>query len=280
MKVPVVITAAGPAHGHLLYQTLVTPENQRLTMARFILDLVEDSAQRIAFVVSPESADSIRTLVGNASVPVTFIEQPEPLGYADALYRAKDFASGEALLHLVGDHFYLAEQPLPPKSLIARLVSLYEREQASISAVQPTRESLIGSFGAVAGPAIAHHDSMPVYQVEQVHEKPTPTEAEQFLVSPGLRTGHYLCFFGIHLFTPGLMQILDTEYFSCGLLPSSISEALQFLARRERYLACVLPGRRLDLGAKYGLLQAQLALSLQGPDRGDVLELMLELLAR
>jgi UTP--glucose-1-phosphate uridylyltransferase len=277
MKVPVVITAAGPSHSHLLHQTIVTPENQRLTMARFLLDLVQDAAQRIAFVVSPESASSIRALIGEqSSAPVTLIEQPEPRGYAHALFQARDFIAGEPFLHLVGDHFYLAQPPEPPKSLIARLLDLFEREQASISAVQATRESMIGSFGAAAGPAIAPH----LYQVETIREKPTPTEAEQFLVSPGLRAGQYLCFFGIHLFTPGLMRILDEEFFSQGRRPSSVSEALQLLAQRERYLACVLPGQRFDLGSKFGLLQAQLALSLQGPDRGDVLELVLELLAR
>ena len=280
MKVPVVITAAGPTHRSLLHQTLVLPENQHLTMARFLLDLVQDAAQRVAFIVSPESAVSIRHLLGGDGPPVTLIEQKEPLGYAHALYLARDFAAGEPLLHLVGDHFYLADPPDPPRQLIAKLLSIFEREQASVSAVQSTRESLIGSFGAVAGPAVGTHGTVPLYQVETIREKPTPTEAEQDLVSPGLRAGHYLCFFGIHLFTPALMQLLEQEYFSQGRRPASLSEAMQTLAQRERYLAAVLPGRRFNLGSQYGLLQAQLALSLQGPDRETILALLVELLAR
>lgn len=276
VKLPVVITAAGPSHSHLLHQTLATPENQRLTIARFLLDLVAQSAQRVAFVVSPGSADSIRALTAGHDLPVTLIEQSEPRGYANALYQARDFTAGEPFLHLVGDHFYLAQQSYPQHSLISALVSIFEREQASISAVQPTREALIGSFGTVAGPAAGQHDGRALYQIETVREKPTPTEAEQYLVAPGLRAGQYLCFFGVHLFTPEVMRILHENQSQS----RSVSDALQTLAQRERYLGYVLPGSRFDLGSKYGLLQAQLAMCLQSQDRAEVVELMLELLAR
>jgi UTP--glucose-1-phosphate uridylyltransferase len=274
VKLPVVITAAGPSHSHLLHQTLATPENQRLTIARFLLDLVADSAQRVALIVSPGSADSIRALTAGHELPVTLIEQKEPRGYANALAQARDFTAGEPFLHLVGDHFYLAQPSYPQHSLISALVSIFEREQASISAVQPTREALIGSFGTVAGPAVGQHDGRAIYQIEAIREKPTPTEAEQFLVAPGLRAGQYLCFFGVHLFTPELMTILNTGQHA------TVSDALQALAQRERYLGYVLPGRRFDLGSKYGLLQAQLAMCLQSQDRAEVVEMMLELLAR
>ena len=274
MKVPVVITAAGPAHRHLLHQTLVTPGHQRLSMARFFLDLVEDCAQRVAFVISPDAAASLAGLPSS----VHLIEQTESRGYAHALYQARHFVAGEPFLHLVGDHFYL-QDPSAQKGLVQTLVSLYEAERSSISAVHPTREALLHSFGAVAGPALSSSGATKLYQVETVLEKPTPTVAEQELISPGLRAGHYLCFFGIHLFTPALLSILD-EYFSQGRAPSSLAEILQLLAQRERYLAAILPGRRFDLGSPYGLLQAQLALSLQSPDREEILTLLLELIAR
>ena len=51
------------------------------------------------------------------------------------------------------------------------------------------------------------------------------------------------------------------------------------LARQEQYLAIEDEGRRYDLGAPYGLLIAQLALALNGRDRGEVLSQMLELFA-
>ncbi|HEY6229054.1 MAG TPA: UTP--glucose-1-phosphate uridylyltransferase, partial [Verrucomicrobiae bacterium] len=51
------------------------------------------------------------------------------------------------------------------------------------------------------------------------------------------------------------------------------------LAQRERYLAYELPGRRYNLGVKFGLLNAQLALSLSGNDREEVLAQLVEALA-
>ena len=38
--------------------------------------------------------------------------------------------------------------------------------------------------------------------IDKVIEKPTPTIAEQKLIIPGLRAGHYLCFFGMHVLSP------------------------------------------------------------------------------
>jgi UTP--glucose-1-phosphate uridylyltransferase len=54
---------------------------------------------------------------------------------------------------------------------------------------------------------------------------------------------------------------------------------LNDIAQRQRYLALELDGRRYDIGVRYGLLNAQLALALAGKDRADVLANMVELLA-
>jgi len=59
-----------------------------------------------------------------------------------------------------------------------------------------------------------------------------------------------------------------------------LTTALNKLAKRERYLACELRGRRYDIGVKYGLLTAQLAIALAGGDRNEVLADLVELLAR
>ena len=56
--------------------------------------------------------------------------------------------------------------------------------------------------------------------------------------------------------------------------------ALAELASRERCLAYDLPGRRYNMGVKFGLLNAQLALALAGHDREEVLAQLVELLAQ
>jgi len=111
-------------------------------------------------------------------------------------------------------------------------------------------------------------------------EKPTPTEAEQRLIVPGLRAGHYLCFFGMHVLTPMVMELLHEEIAHSKDRSIHLTSALSKLARRERYLASELQGRRYDIGVKYGLLTAQLALALNGPDRDEILTHLVELLAQ
>ena len=59
----------------------------------------------------------------------------------------------------------------------------------------------------------------------------------------------------------------------------TVSTALAELAGREQYLAFEEKGHRYDVGAKYGLFQAQFALALEGKDRETVLAQVVELLA-
>jgi UTP--glucose-1-phosphate uridylyltransferase len=118
-----------------------------------------------------------------------------------------------------------------------------------------------------------------LYRVETVIEKPTPTEAEQKLAVPGIRAGYYLCFFGMHVLAPAVFDILGSQLAAEPSLHISLSSALAELARQSQYLALEEPRRRYNLGAHYGLLTAQLALALSGPERADVLAQLVELLA-
>ena len=103
-------------------------------------------------------------------------------------------------------------------------------------------------------------------------------ETELASLVPGLRAGHYLCFFGLHVFTPGIMDIL-AHMAGQDRDGVTLSRALALLAAQERYLALERPWFRYDVGVQYGLLIAQLALALSGRDRDLVLTQLLELLA-
>jgi UTP--glucose-1-phosphate uridylyltransferase len=284
MPFSAVITAAAPNQRHLLHQTLAGPEGRLSTLAHFALELLlpegqEPLVDRVAFVIPAGDRERFAELTGaTTGRHVELIEQPSPNGYVDAVYQARHFVGNDPFLHMVGDHFYLAHRG-HPSHLAAELIAAYREEGSTITAVQPTRESLLGSFGAIGGNPINTAAGRLLYQVETVVEKPTPTQAEQSLVVSGLRAGHYLCFFGMHVFSPALMLLLD-EAQAAGEMPKSLSAAMDTLSKRERVLATVLPGSRFDLGAPYGILQAQLALALNGPNREDVLAMMLELLAK
>jgi UTP--glucose-1-phosphate uridylyltransferase len=87
----------------------------------------------------------------------------------------------------------------------------------------------------------------------------------------------------MHVLTPGVMELLGqtvAEATSAGAdEPIMLTPALEKLAQRERYLAMELDGTRYNIGVKYGMLQAQLALAISGNDREEILAWLVELLA-
>ncbi|HEU5089576.1 MAG TPA: sugar phosphate nucleotidyltransferase, partial [Roseiflexaceae bacterium] len=224
--------------------------------------------------IAPGDGAAYTEAAGEHAGQLRFVEQHAARGYGHAVLCARDFVGDQPFLHLVGDHLYLsgAEQ-----GCAQQLVAVAASEACSVSAVQPTRESMLPYYGVIGGHRLSGNRDL--YAVERVREKPTPTAAEQDLIVPGLRAGHYLCFFGMHVLTPTVMAILSDMVGNSGERPVSLSEALNELAQRERYLALANLGRRYDVGATYGLLNAQLALALDGADRDEVLAQLVELLA-
>jgi UTP--glucose-1-phosphate uridylyltransferase len=191
---------------------------------------------------------------------------------------------GQAFLHLVGDHLFLARSGRDGGDAKAsdddggaahELVAAAEAEDAAISAVQATRESHLRYYGAIGGTRVTGKERL--FAIDAVLEKPTPTEAEQKLFVPGLRAGQYLCFFGMHVLPASIFDLIQDSRAEPG--GPSLSAALARLPRQGRYFALEVDAARFNLGEKYGLLIAQLALALAGRERDEVLVQLAELLA-
>ena len=269
-----VITAAGPSQRTLPLQTLVDRDGKTKTALAIIVEEALDSGvEEICVVICPGDADTYRTAAGPHGKRLRFVEQAKPLGYAHAVWSAHEFTGTEPFLLLVGDHLYLSHES---RSCARQLVEDAAAETSAVSAVQATHESKLPYYGVAGGRLAENRKGL--YLVSEVLEKPTPTVAEQRLIVPGLRAGHYLCFFGMHVLTPAVMALLGAEV-AAGQ-SSNLSQTLAKLAMRERYLAAELQGRRFDIGLKYGLLNAQLALALSSPARAEVLAGVVELLAQ
>jgi UTP--glucose-1-phosphate uridylyltransferase len=268
-----VITAAGKNQRTLPLQTLVDRDGADRTVLRIIVEeTLTAGIDQICVVVCPGDEAAYADAAGERAPMIRFVEQSNPTGYAQALFCAKDFTGSDPFLHLVGDHLYVSHNG---ETCAQQIVKTASEESCAISSVQPTRENVIHQYGCVAGQKLAAHEHL--YRIDTVIEKPTPTEAEQRLIVAGMRAGHYLCFFGMHVLTPALMDILGREL--PGRPNLTLSAALSELARHEQYLALATTHRRYDVGVKYGLLRAQLALALSGREREEVLAQLLELLA-
>ncbi len=206
-----------------------------------------------------------------------FAIQPEAEGYGHAVWCAKAFVGDQPFLLLLGDHLYLSTEE---RRCARQLIDLATAEHCAVSAVQSTREHLIHQYGTLRGRRQPEHPD--VYAIDEIIEKPNPTLAELRLHVPGLRAGHYLCFFGMHLLTPTVFDLLDelvaSDQRELGQI--QLTTALNILAQKERYLALETRGSRFNLGIKFGFVEAQIALALAGTDRSQILALLLESLVR
>lgn len=205
---------------------------------------------------------------------IQFAEQTEARGYGHAVYCAKDFVNDEPFLLLLGDYLYVSD--VPQKRCAAQLIELATQENCAVSAVNPTNEHQITRYGTLTGKQLAARSG--VYQIEKIIEKPSLSLAELELQTPGLRIGYYLCFFGMHVLTPAVFDMLEKEI-AQGSTNVLLTPALQELAKTDKYLALEVKGNRYDLSKKHGLLQAQIALGLAGEAHDETLTTMVELLA-
>jgi UTP--glucose-1-phosphate uridylyltransferase len=227
----------------------------------------------------------------NLSRRLSFAVQEEPLGYGHAVYCARDFAGGEPFLLLLGDHLYVSNTQ---QRCAQQLMQLAASQACPVAAVHATREHLVGRYGTVSGKRVSGIPG--AYQIEKIIEKPSVSRAELELQTPGLRSGHYLCFFGMHVLTHRVFELLEKWHHTPPTPPQGgnntaappqggnnadvqLTPALQELANEEEYLALEVSGSRYDIGSKYGLLQTQVALAAAGTDCSEMLTMVVDLLA-
>ena len=271
------ITAAGESQRRLPLQTLVDRDGTPKTALQILIEeVLQAGIEEIVIVVTPGDIPAFTQAAGAFAPRLRFVEQSHPLGYGHAVWSARESLGNAPFLLLVGDHLYVSSAS---DRCAKQLISVARSESCAVSAVQATHESKLPLYGAVGGRLEAGRRGL--YQVSEILEKPSPTEAEQRLIVPGLRAGHYLCFFGMHVLPPAIITLLGEEIAAAnGKWKVHLTNSLAKLAGRERYLALELQGRRYDIGLKYGLLTAQLALALSGKDRDEVITGLADMLAR
>jgi UTP--glucose-1-phosphate uridylyltransferase len=208
---------------------------------------------------------------------ISFVVQETPEGYGHAVHCARDFVGDEPFLLLLGDHVYVSGAA---KNCARQVIDAYGACGCAVSAVKRTPEYLLHLFGTVTGRRVASDPDM--YEVTDMMEKPSVEEAEARLRTEGLRRGTYLCFFGMHVFTPGLFDCLE-HHIRRNIRQRSeiqLTTAQKMLSERERYVAFEAVGERYDMGVPFGLVETQIALALNSPARDEMLASLVSIIAR
>ena len=143
-----VITAAGKDQRALPLQTLVDSDGEEKAVLHILVEqALAAGIEEVGVVVWP--GDEVRYAEAAAAVHgrVRFLPQPQPLGYAHAIYCAREFVAGEPFLHMVGDHLCVASGAEPCE---LRITQIAAAENCAVSAVQATRESLLPRIAPVS----------------------------------------------------------------------------------------------------------------------------------
>ena len=94
---------------------------------------------------------------------IVFANQPQPLGFADAIYRGRFFCESKSFLVHAGDDLVLST-----KDYLRRLVSVFENYNADgVFLVQKVKDPT--KYGVAKGVRMSYG----VYHVEEVVEKPS-----------------------------------------------------------------------------------------------------------
>lgn len=192
---------------------------------------------------------------------ITYLHQTEQRGFGHAVHCAAEWANGEPVLLLLGDHVYLSDEN---RSCVRQVIEVFERRGQSVLGVQRTPVEHLHLFGVVGGKPLA--DDARAYQLDRIIEKPSADQARRHLQVVGLPADQFLAIFGIYLLTPAILQILAENIRLDRREGGEIqlTTALAELIAREGAVGYEVAGRRLDMGTPLGYLQTQLALGMAG----------------
>ncbi|RKU26857.1 UTP--glucose-1-phosphate uridylyltransferase [Candidatus Poribacteria bacterium] len=260
--------------------------------AKPIIQLIIEEAlsagvEQVCIVAQPHQVEPI-TDYFSGDVPQAILEKPElaiqadklteigkrlqfaiqsvPEGFGHAIYCAKDFAAGDAVIVLLGDHLYIPEYDV---TCAKQLVDVYDNVGKSVTSLDICDESELSVNGIVQGTVSG--DNPNLFQLARIAEKPTVDYAREYMRVDGIwdnEPNHkYLCHFGIDLLTPLLFDILDYNYRNKILTHGEIQlrDAMGEIVKQEGMYGYCVEGKRYDTGNPQELLKTEYAFGRQGP---------------
>ena len=237
---------------------LVAQPQQVEPIAIYFSDTVVDAIREKAELAA--QADRL----GEIGDRLHFAIQAEPEGFGHAIYCARDFAAGEPVMVLLGDHLYISESDV---SCAKQLADVYSQVGQSVTSLDLCHESELSLNGIVHGSPSTKSPSL--FTLAQISEKPTVEFAQEHLRVEGIPEEQYLCNFGIDLLNPLLFDILDYNYRHQIVTHGEIQlrDAMSEMIKREGMYGYRVAGKRYDTGNPQDLLKTVNAFGLQGPYR-------------
>lgn len=189
--------------------------------------------------------DKAAELHAIGAMPVSFVQQPEPLGLGHAVH----CAAQKVLEAPVPEPFFvlLGDTLVPEKGVLPRMLEVSRAHgNASVIAVFEVPMDQVSRFGIIGGTAL----SKDVWRVSALVEKPSQDEAPS-----------QLAIFGRYLLAPRVMEILGRTAPGVGG-EIQLTDALIVLLEKEEIYALVMdPQMGYDVGTVESWLETNMLLA-------------------
>jgi len=153
---------------------------------------------------------------------------------------------------LLSDDIIVNEVPC-----LKQMMEVYERFGHSVVAIQRVPRKAVSSYGIIRAHLVPDRESNGrLYQIEDMIEKPSPSEAPS-----------NLAVIGRYILSPSIWKALSNTIPGAGG-EIQLTDGLRRLLASEPIYGYVFEGKRYDAGDKLGFLQATVEIALARPDMG------------
>ncbi|MBN2452156.1 MAG: NTP transferase domain-containing protein [Lentisphaeria bacterium] len=202
----------------------------------------------------PERARRSLAELADLGRRVTFIPQPEQLGFGHAVFCARDWVGKEPFLLLLGDHIYASNTEEP---CARQLLNAFKTGgMTSVVAVYLAAGTEVQHYGTVTGSWIDEAHSL--LNIREFAEKPSIDYARSNLTTEGLPPDTFVCVYGQYVLTPAIFEILERQIQADQRQAGEIqlTTALDCLRREEGVLAFLVQGEHFDTGLPESYLRS------------------------
>lgn len=190
---------------------------------------------------------------------IYFIRQKETKGLGHAVLKARGFTKDEPFVVMYGDDVIMGEDPVA-----AQLMRAYEQTGKACVGIKEVTPEQIQKYSSMKCDLIKDN----LYNITDMIEKPKP--GQEFSMFSIL---------GRCLLTPEIYEILGRTAPGAGG-EIQLTDAMAEVARKGGMTGVDFTGKRYDMGAKLGVMEAQVETALRHPEIGEAFRAYLKELCK
>lgn len=194
-----------------------------------------------------EIYDSIKDIADLANI--TFIRQKETKGLGHAILRAKTFVGNDPFAVLYGDDLIISDDPVT-----GQLCRAYEKYGCGSVAVKQVPTEWVTKYCSLDVTPLDGN----VMRCHKIIEKPSVDEI----------MSNY-AILGRVVLPPEIFELIEKSEYDEKTGELYLTDAMSALAERGELTAVDFVGKRYDMGAKFGIMEANTEVALKHPEIGE-----------